>query len=103
MQVWLRSTQISSLSKPSFLLLPTAIHPLPFTLKVEMQLKTYHMRIFLGPQQKVLSKSPIIFTAAARRALVVIMSKCLSVILSFCLVTFSRPLIGQKSYRRGGH
>ena len=35
-----------------------------------------------------------IFTAAARRALVVIMSKCLSVILSFCLVTFSRPLIG---------
>ena len=33
-------------------------------------------------------------TAAARRALVVIMSKCLSVILSFCLVTFSSPVIG---------
>ena len=43
------------------------------------------------------------FTAAARRALVVIMLKCVSVILSFCHVTFSRPLIGQKSYRRGGH
>ena len=38
-----------------------------------------------------------IFTAAARRALVVIMSKCLSFFLSFCRVTFSRPLIGQKS------
>ena len=39
----------------------------------------------------------IIFTAAARRALVVIMSKCPSVLLSFSPVTFSRPLIGQKS------
>ena len=42
----------------------------------------------------------VIFMAAARRALVVIKSKslsfCLSVLLSFCHVTFSRPLIGQK-------
>ena len=38
-----------------------------------------------------------VFTVAARRALVVIMSKCPSVLLSFLLVTFSRPLIGQKS------
>ena len=41
-----------------------------------------------------------VFTAAARRALVVIMSKCLSfflyVFLYVCHVTFSRPLIGQK-------
>ena len=41
-----------------------------------------------------------IFTAAARRALVVIMSKCLFfflyVFLYVCHVTFSRPLIGQK-------
>ena len=47
-----------------------------------------------------------IFTAAARRALVVIMSKCVSfchsVILSFCHVTFSRPLIGRKYHRHWG-
>ena len=40
-----------------------------------------------------------VFTAAAQRALVIIMSKCVSVFLSFCHVTFSRPLIGQKYHR----
>ena len=51
-----------------------------------------------------------IFTAAARRALVVIKSKCLSFYMSFflyvflyvCHVTFSRPLIGQKYHRHWG-
>ena len=45
-----------------------------------------------------LFKTCEIFTAAARRALVVIMSKCVSVI----HVTFSRPLIGRKYHRHWG-
>ena len=41
-------------------------------------------------------RSYLIFTAAARRAKVLIMARCPFVSLSLCHVTFSKPLMGQK-------